>query len=149
MLAKEPFSDRPTTSSPVIAAFLRTYNDGIDDARRQDLYALASLIVGTAASRTVERERASRCLAFARELGARLPHGRAAVGMSTAEAAGTWAALAALRGGPSAEVHERALSFVRELASVRRFQRGSPSWLRSRDPGDVVEAAMARVEISV
>jgi hypothetical protein len=34
MLADEPFTDRPATASPVIAAFLRTYNDGIDDARR-------------------------------------------------------------------------------------------------------------------
>src|SRR5919109_5185322 len=65
MLAGEPFSDRPATASPVIGAFLRTYNDGIDDERRQDLYPLAALIVGTAAGRRVEDERASRCLAFA------------------------------------------------------------------------------------
>src|SRR5690348_7636625 len=58
MLAAEPFSDRPHTSSPVIGAFLRTYNDGLDDERRQDLYPLASLIVGTAAGRRVEAERA-------------------------------------------------------------------------------------------
>ena len=43
MLADEPFTDRPDNASPVIAAFLRTYNDGIDDERRQDLFALASL----------------------------------------------------------------------------------------------------------
>src|ERR1044072_7923842 len=38
MLAGEPFSDRPRCVDPVIAAFLRTYNDGLDDRRRQDLY---------------------------------------------------------------------------------------------------------------
>lgn len=148
MLAKEPFTDRPATISRVIGAFLRTYNDGLDDGRRQDLYPLASLIVGTAAGRAVERERASRCLAFSRGLGAAVPSGRAGVGMGTAEASGTWAALAALRTGPSPEAHGRALEFVRELASLRPRQRHRrwPSWLGGRDPGDAVEVAMADVD---
>jgi len=148
MLAKEPFTDRPATISPVIGAFLRTYNDGLDDGRRQDLYPLASLIVGTAASRAVERERASRCLAFSRGLGAALPSGRAAVGMGTAEASGSWAALAALRTGPSQEAHARTLQFVRELASLRPPPRNRrwPSWLGGRDPGEAVELAMADLD---
>ena len=145
MLADEPFSDRPASTSPVIAALLRTYNDGLGDDRRQDLYPLASLIVGTAAGRAVERERASRCLGFARALGAALPAGRAAVGMSTAEASGSWAALAALRTGPSPDAHERTLDFVGELVSLKPPQRHRrwPSWLGGRDPGEVVELAMA------
>ena len=49
MLAGEPFSDRPRCVDPVIAGFLRTYNDGIDENRRQDLYPLASEVVGTRA----------------------------------------------------------------------------------------------------
>ncbi|MHB1837643.1 MAG: hypothetical protein ACYCXW_22085, partial [Solirubrobacteraceae bacterium] len=61
MLANEPFSDRPGSSSPVVGALLRTYNDGLDDERRQDLYPMASMIVGTANGRRIERERASRC----------------------------------------------------------------------------------------
>src|SRR5437764_8209329 len=95
MLAHEPFSDRPESASPVIAALLRTYNDGLSDERRQDLYPLASLIVGTARSRRVEQERASRCLQFALALDFRLPAGRAAIGVATPEASGSWAALAA------------------------------------------------------
>src|SRR3954463_6425802 len=91
MLAAEPFSDRPHTSSPVIGAFLRTYNDGLDDERRQDLYPLASLIGGTAAGRRLEDERAARCLRFARALGATPPGGRAAMAMATPEAAGSCA----------------------------------------------------------
>jgi hypothetical protein len=148
MLAEEPFTDRPATISPVIGALLRTYNDGLDDARRQDLYPLASLIVGTHASRGIEEERASRCLAFARGLGARLPSGRAAMGMNTAEASGSWAALAALRTGPSAAAHERTLQFVRELASLRPPHRHPrlPAWLGGRDPGEAVEAALAEFE---
>ena len=49
MLAGEPFSDRPRCVDPVIAGFLRTYNDGIDETRRQDLYPLASEVVGSRA----------------------------------------------------------------------------------------------------
>src|ERR671935_1987010 len=70
MLAHEPFSDRARCISPTIGSFLRTYNDGLDDERRQDLYPVAAAIVGTARGRAVERERTSRCLEFARSLGA-------------------------------------------------------------------------------
>jgi hypothetical protein len=138
MLAEEPFSDRSETVSPVIGAFLRTYNDGVGDERRQDLYPLASLIVGTASSRAVEEERASRCLAFARSLGGGLPGGRAALAMATPEAAGSWAALAALR----ADAHARALELVRELAALRPRSRHLPSWLVGRDPAQAIVAAL-------
>ena len=42
MLAGEPFSDRPQAVCPVIGAYLRSYNDVVDDERRQDLYRYAS-----------------------------------------------------------------------------------------------------------
>jgi hypothetical protein len=57
MLAGETFSDNPQRVSPVIAAFLRTYNDVVDDESRQDLYAYASKVVDTRASDGVEIER--------------------------------------------------------------------------------------------
>src|SRR4051794_31714211 len=113
MLAHEPFSDRARSVSPTIGAFLRTYNDGIDDTRRQDLYPVAAAIVGTAARRSVERERIDRCLAFARRHGGPLPGRRAALGLATPEAAGAWAARTALDAG----VHEEALSLVDELVA--------------------------------
>jgi hypothetical protein len=50
MLADEPFSDRPASVCPVIAAFLRSYNDGVDDRRRRDLYEYASEAIGTRGS---------------------------------------------------------------------------------------------------
>jgi hypothetical protein len=146
MLSGEPFSDRPRNASPVIGAFLRTYNDRLDDARRQDLYPLASLIVGSARRRAVERERASRCLEFARSLGAGMPAGRGAVGIASAEASGSWAALAALASGPTAEVHARALAFAHELIAI-----GSPArrsrWARliAPDPAEAVRQALAEV----
>jgi hypothetical protein len=151
MLAAQPFSDRPANASPVIGAFLRTYNDGIDDERRQDLYPLAASIVGSAGSRKLERERTSRCLEFARGLGAGAPAGRGAVGIATAEASGSWAALAALRTGPSADVHARALAFAHELVEIRP-RTSVPRWamwLRGRDPGQAVEDVLAREGTSV
>jgi hypothetical protein len=144
MLAGERFSDRPASVSPVIAAFLRTYNDGIEDERRQDLYPLASLVVGTAGGRALERERMSRCLEFARSLGAGAPRGRAAIGIASAEGSGSWAALAALRSGPSSEAHARATEFVRELAAARAPARRWrwPRGLMGREPGQAVERAL-------
>lgn len=147
MLAEEPFSDRPRNTSPVIGAFLRTYNDGLDDERRQDLYALASQIVGSAARRSVERDRASRCLEFARSLGAGLPAGRGAIGIASAEASGSWAALAALGTGPSPEVHTRALDFAQELILASLPTRASGvRRLLGRDPADAVRQVLAEAE---
>jgi hypothetical protein len=148
MLAHEPFSDRPGNTSRVIGAFLRTYNDGLDDRRRQDLYPLASLIVGTAGSRALEKDRASRCLEFAQILGARPPAGRAAIGIATPEASGSLAALAALRTGPSRQVHARTLEFARELVAGRDRtgrRRWSDRWF-GRDPAQAVEDALAKRE---
>lgn len=144
MLAEEPFSDRPRNASPVVGAFLRTYNDGLDDERRQDLYSLASQIVGSASCRSVERERASRCLEFARSLGADIPAGRGAVGIASAEGSGSWAAIAALASGPSPEVHSRALRFARELIGIAPAPPKS-RWARliRRDPADAIRQVLA------
>jgi hypothetical protein len=40
MIGGEPFSDQPRSVCPVIGAFLRAYNDCIDDRRRQDSTAM-------------------------------------------------------------------------------------------------------------
>jgi hypothetical protein len=47
MLAGDRFTDRPRSVSPVVAALLRCYNDGLEDDRRQDLYRFAAAAVGT------------------------------------------------------------------------------------------------------
>lgn len=67
MLAGEPFTDRPTCVDPIIGGFLRAYNDTVDRERRQDLYAVASHVVGTAAGAEAELARSARCLEFAQE----------------------------------------------------------------------------------
>lgn len=68
MLAGERFSDQPRTACPAVTAFVRGYNDGLDDARRQDLYAVASMLVGSAADDDAVHERMWRCIMFARDL---------------------------------------------------------------------------------
>ena len=47
MLAGESFTDRPATVCPVIASFLRAYNDLVPTWYRDDLRAYASEAVGT------------------------------------------------------------------------------------------------------
>jgi len=68
MLAGEPFTDQPRSVCRVIAAYLRAYNDGADDRQRQQLYGVAARVVGTRASREVERRRAERCTELMVEL---------------------------------------------------------------------------------
>jgi hypothetical protein len=126
MLADEPFSDRPSSVSPTIGAFLRTYNDGLDDERRQDLYSVAAAIVGTANGRAVERERVGRCLTFALGHGARTPARRASLALATPEPAGAWAAIAALE----SSAHDEALALVDELVALGRHRAG---WRRVVD----------------
>jgi hypothetical protein len=74
MLSAEPFSDHPQSVCPVIGAFLRAYNDGLPDDRRQDLYDYAARVVGTVSSRRIRRERARRCLTW---LASEVPGARA------------------------------------------------------------------------
>jgi hypothetical protein len=62
MLAGEEFTDEPRCVCPVIAEFLRTYNDEVDNERRQDLFAYASLVVDTQEGPRTERRRANQIL---------------------------------------------------------------------------------------
>jgi hypothetical protein len=73
MLAAEPFSDHPACASPVVGAFLRAYNDRVDDERRQTLYAYAARVVGTRASDEIESERARLCASWMQRILAREP----------------------------------------------------------------------------
>jgi hypothetical protein len=57
MLAGERFTDRPQTVCPVVAGFLRGYNDLVDDARRQELYRYAAEVVGSAGDRSTRWRR--------------------------------------------------------------------------------------------
>lgn len=114
MLAGEGFSDHPRAVCPVIAAFLRTYNDSIDDDARQNLYPYAAKVVGTRGGRRVRRARARRCRRFSTAGGQAWP---LLAGRWSRERAAVRAALAAADpcAGPG---HEAALAFVDELIST-------------------------------
>jgi hypothetical protein len=135
MLAGEPFTDRPRSVSRPIAAFLRGYNDLLDDRRRQDLYAYASRAVGTATSTAVEHARAARLLGWgdelwerrsARSLLDRLRAHRARRERPTeAEPAGTYAVHAL--GKVTDEMHEAVLGLIDELIAIGTRRRTDQS----------------------
>jgi hypothetical protein len=112
MLAGERFSDHPRSVCPVIGSFLRKYNDGLDDERRQDLYAVAAKVVGTR-DRRVRRLRARRCRERLAELQEARPTTRRPLWHPGAACAGTFLRTAA---------HAEALAFVDELIAL-----GKPS----------------------
>jgi hypothetical protein len=137
MLADEPFSDEPRCVCPVIAEFLRTYNDEVDHARRQDLLAYASLVVDTRKGPRVERQRANQCLdwwyaqASPRHRGVRQSFWRLAPPTATrdieiAHRAARWAAADASR-------HDAALSLVESMTgrAPLRIEAAEP---RERQP---------------
>jgi hypothetical protein len=134
MLAGEPFSDHPRSTCPVIGAFLRAYNDGLPEDRRQDLYEYAAKVVGTSAGRQVRRRRARMCLEWLAQQtpGARRPSrlslmmagwSLGAVGRTAARAART-----------SADSHRSVLDLVDRMIELGRPVR--PLGLDSRAPGD-------------
>jgi hypothetical protein len=68
MLAGEPFTDHPASACPVIGSFLRSYNDSIDETRRQSLYAYASKVVGSRGGQRIQEARAERLAEWADEM---------------------------------------------------------------------------------
>lgn len=68
MLASEPFTDHPASVCPVIGSFLRSYNDSIDDTRRQSLYEYASKVVGSRSRQRIQQVRADRLAEWADEM---------------------------------------------------------------------------------
>jgi hypothetical protein len=68
MLADEPFTDHPASVCPVIGSFLRSYNDSIDDGRRQALYDYASKVVGSRSCQRIAQVRASRLAEWADDM---------------------------------------------------------------------------------
>ncbi len=149
MLAGEAFSDRPSSVAPSIAAFLRAYNDMIDDERRQDLYAYAAKTVGTSGSWGEELARAELLVGWAAEMWnraarwsitARLRRRRAPdVRSETPEAAAKYA-IGAIR-TLSTDVHTSVLNPVDELTAVGdRTMLGleltDAEWTRPAGPAD-------------
>jgi hypothetical protein len=137
MLTGGPFSDHPPSVCPVIATFLRAYNDHVDDERRQDLYRYAARVADTRADAEVERRRSKLCLAWARafchrpELRVRILHRLLRYCQGPDVRAVYAARAAALTPG----AHPRALTLLDELIDIRPGDRTSLKRLtRSRRP---------------
>jgi hypothetical protein len=56
-IAGEPWSDSPQCASPVIAAFLRSYNDSVSNEKRQELKQYIPRLIGTRGSEALEERR--------------------------------------------------------------------------------------------
>jgi hypothetical protein len=146
MLADEPFSDEPGCVCPVIAEFLRTYNDQVDNERRQDLFAYAALVVGTRADHRTERERANKCLDWWLETSAprrrqlrrflwMLPPSSAVRDSEIAHRTARWAAA-------SRERHASALELVEALAGASPLRIGQEPLRIDEEPAAVSERAV-------
>jgi hypothetical protein len=125
MLAGDPFTDQPESVCPVIASFLRAYNDVLDDDRRQDLYAYAAKVVGSTRSPAVQRVRADLLAAWALEMRQRrwtrrfVPPWLRGIGFERQppiDVLGIHAARSVSR--PSDERHAAALALVDELLAT-------------------------------
>jgi hypothetical protein len=113
VLSGERFSDRPRAVCPVIAAFLRRYNDSVDDARRRDLLPFAAKAVGTRGSHVDRRDRARRCVEWNPEAGG-APRRRLLFASTAAAHADAAARVAAA----DPRRHRRALRLVEDLVAV-------------------------------
>jgi hypothetical protein len=134
MLAGERFSDAPRSVCPVIGAFLRTYNDRLDDDRRQDLYRYAAAVVGTRSNRATERLRAEMCVAWTRRAGGSPPLGyglHRILSRRWRALPAAHAARFAAEGGPAR--HPSALGLLDALIAVGRPS-GSPRLEGRGDP---------------
>jgi hypothetical protein len=124
MIAGEPFSDHPRSVCPVIGAFLRAYNDAVDDRRRQDLYELAALAIGTRDSWVIEQMRGRRCREWAEEVWSERSwplrlFGRRAAGVDgDLKAQGVARAAVAAIGRHTDQTHAKALALVADLCAI-------------------------------
>jgi hypothetical protein len=125
MLAGQPFSDHPSSVCPLIGSLLRSYNDSIDDRRRQDLYRYAAAVVGTNGSaearearvallsRWVLRRRAER---LPRRL---LPERLRTAGLGRLPRSTSLGSLAVrVVGRPTDDTHAQVLELLDELIAV-------------------------------
>jgi len=148
-IAREPWSDHPSCVSPVLGAFLRSWNDGLNDDDRQMLKPYAAKVIGTANDGRDE-ERAWMCadwlirthlptwsdLAGIREHASTL---RALTPItSTENVMNAQAALAAARAAAWAAARAAALDAAREAA---RAAAGYAAWEKLRPTLRILQAS--------
>lgn len=124
VLAGEPFSAQPASVCPVIATFMRYYNDLIDDRRRQALIPYAAHVVGTRVDADTEARRARVCRRWVTSVarpGLRHRPFWTMLGFRRAERNAAAAAYAALVASASPDYHDRALRLLDELIARRPY----------------------------
>jgi hypothetical protein len=141
MLSEEEFSDRPASVCPVIAAFMRAYNDIVDGDGQRDLYVCAAKVIGSRASARVRIARAERLAEWAGQAPRRgwtrffLPPHRITYGLSGSDldALGERAAQAICKQGGHAD--RGIVSLVDELLAVKdsRARRAESASTRAPD----------------
>ena len=97
LLADEEFSDSPECVCPVIASFMRGWNDRLGYSDRQRLLPYAARVVGTSGDREATRRRRQICLEW---IGAHDPGERLALRARIAMLLGAGQALDLDRGAP-------------------------------------------------
>jgi hypothetical protein len=136
MLAGEPFSDHPRSVCPVIGAFLRAYNDGLPDDRRQDLYEYAAKVVGSDSTRATRRARARLCLEWvaSRSPGVRKPR-RIAL-LFAGWTLGSVGRAAARASRSSGEMHRSVLDMLDEMIALGTSGSASAAALDALGPAE-------------
>src|SRR5207237_1274832 len=115
----EPWSDHPDCASPVLGAFLRSWNDSLPDEDRQMLKPLIPRLVGTRASAEIEAKRAWM-----------------ATDWLARECAPAFLRLASLTD------HAEALEGLAALTTTKRAEKAKPTLAAARDAaGDAAWAA--------
>lgn len=145
MLSGEPFTDHPASVCPVIGSFLRSYNDSVDERRRQSLYEYASRVVGSRATLRVQEARAARLGDWAEEMHRRRPtwflrsplRALTRLRRPPIDAVGSYAVHAIRR--HTEETHRAALALVDDLLAIgvrddRVSARVTAARMRALDP---------------
>ena len=120
MLAHEPFTDQPVSVCPVVAGFMRSYNDHIDDSRRRDLYAYAARAVGSRGDRAHEQRRAQMCGHWARTRCPPPLHVRVLCRLLRSQGPDIEAVYAARAAAAHTAMHVPALALLDELIGLSR-----------------------------
>lgn len=140
MLAGDRFTDHPASVCPVIAGFLRGYNDLVPEDELPGLYPVAARVVGSAGPRSVRRERARRLLEWAREPGRRVRTRRFYVRFETWDLIALPAVKAALQMDPERRAVEVPRLVDELLAIGGRPEPAAPAPQRSIEAAEVTAA---------
>ena len=142
--ADEPHSDSPACVSPVLAAFGRSWNDGLPDDRRQELRRYIPLLAGTAGDEAADERRAWMALDWL--IRVHTPAWLRLAGLT--EQAERLEALPELTGGAQVPSIKPMLEAVRQDATAAGDAAGDAAWAAAGDAaGDAArDAARAKQE---